>query len=345
MAPAATAADLNKAIPFLLDKRHIHNAVVAVIKPDQPIFTSSYDRNPKVAAVTAQTKFRLASLSKVVTAAAVNKLIENGKLQPTTTIFEIFNESDYEVKDKRSETITIQDLLNMTAGFDDRRSRDPVLLPFANKVVAGSADPFEATLKYVLRRNLRSAPGSKYAYSNFSYDLLAKIVEKKTAKDFVDFAREELGISSLTVARTALADLRDDEARYFTFEGDKLNPYTRANLEDHIGSIGLCATAADVALLAKNRHTGGATPGNRLQKPNLKRWSNSNKWFAGGWEVTATPAGYALFKDGSLPGTRTFAGVNPDGTAWAVLFNGRPKWKKGDPFGASVRNLMHDFKS
>jgi CubicO group peptidase (beta-lactamase class C family) len=345
IAVPALAADLNETIPQLLQKWNIQNASVAVLKPNKPEFVAAYDLNAAEHHVTADTRFRIASVSKVVTAAAINKMIDDGQLTLATKLFDVFPEKNYAIKDARVKSIAVGDLLNMTAGWNDGRKRDPILNPRAGTIVPAGADSFEETFKYMLNRRLKNPPAEKYSYSNFSYDVLAKIIELKSGKTYAEFVSDSLGMKNCVPGKTNKEDLppEPEEARYFTFDGDKLNPYTRANLEEHVGSLGVCTTALELARLAANQHVGGVTPPVRFQRPDIERWRQSYQWFASGWEVAVTPAGYTLFKDGSLPGTRAFTGVNADGTAWAVLFNGRPKWKKGDPFGTAVRAMMRDF--
>jgi N-acyl-D-amino-acid deacylase len=294
--------------------------------------------------------FRIASVSKPITAAAVLNLVHEGKLSLNSKVFDIL--SEYTPRDAAARDITVGELLDMTAGWNKAKSGDPILEPLmsraARKMNVTRPPDFDATIRYVLRRKLDFKPGTKFAYSNFEYGLLGKIVEKITGRPYANFVRESVfapaGVS-LFEARTREVDRLADEVAYYAptekdrrsfFKGDPRKvpaPYARAYLEQDLPMLGWAATAPQLALLldyilrdASTRETICATGKSR---------------FSMGWEVKHTPSGACeFFRDGTLPGTRAFVGRTADGVTWVALFNARPTQKIPDPFAREFRQIM-----
>jgi CubicO group peptidase (beta-lactamase class C family) len=117
------------------------------------------------------TMFALASCSKPITAMAIMKLVEGGKLTLETPAFAFLGIRD--TADPRSAGITIEDLLNHSSG-----------LP--HDVPAGTDDPMN-TARAAARVQLRFAPGTNQAYSNAGFNVLGAIVEKASGRRYIDF--------------------------------------------------------------------------------------------------------------------------------------------------------------
>lgn len=124
----------------------------------------------------ADTKFRIASVTKQFTAALVLQLVEEGKIRLDAHI------TDY-LPDYRKDTggkVTIHQLLNHTSGIPDYKnvSSNPYSpADFAKKHVSGDFE-FE--------------PGAKYRYNNGGYSILGAIIEKVTGKSYETVLRERI---------------------------------------------------------------------------------------------------------------------------------------------------------
>jgi CubicO group peptidase (beta-lactamase class C family) len=128
------------------------------------------------------TRFPLASVSKVVTAAALHA--EGGRLPLSTAITNALPELAW--ADERGRHITLRQLLSHTAGLDDI---DPVAwaddaavddLAHARAVAAFAARPFLAL------------PGERYAYSNAGYDVAGLALARSAGTSFETAARERV---------------------------------------------------------------------------------------------------------------------------------------------------------
>lgn len=117
----------------------------------------------------------IASISKQFTAAAIMKLVEQGKLKINDRISK-YIENVPETKAK----ITIHNLLTHNAGFKRHLGRDEETL---NK------DDF---IHKALNLPLAFGVGEKYHYSNIGYSLLAFIVEKLSGQDFETYLFDNL---------------------------------------------------------------------------------------------------------------------------------------------------------
>lgn len=131
--------------------------------------------------ITTSTNFRLASITKQFTAAAILLLKEEGLVDLDWTLTEIFDDFP-----EYGETITLTHLLNHSSGIKDyeefvldtgvnNQIRDAGVLNIAKEQTDGY-----------------SLPGEKYQYSNTAYAILAMVVEKYSEMDFPTFLNERI---------------------------------------------------------------------------------------------------------------------------------------------------------
>ena len=152
------------------------SGAILIAKDGRVILTKGYGKlGPRGGAVTADTVFDLASVTKQLTAAAVLKLEMQGALSTSDRISKYLPDVP---KDK--EQITIHHLLTHTAGVPDD--------------VGGDYDvaPRDATVQKILSAPLESVPGEKYSYSNAGYSLLAALIERISGAAWGDFANQYL---------------------------------------------------------------------------------------------------------------------------------------------------------
>lgn len=143
---------------------------------------------------TADTKFRIASVTKSFTSTLVFQLIEQGKLKLDGKL------TDYlpEYPKAKGEKITINHLLSHTAGLRDsgdfpRNSNDfPAIVA---KINAGFVTTDEL-VKMISGYELLFEPGAKYRYSNDGFTLLGAIIERVAGKPYEDVLKEQILIPS-----------------------------------------------------------------------------------------------------------------------------------------------------
>lgn len=168
--------------------------------------------------------YRLASVSKLVTAIAVMKLHEDGKLDLDEKVFGpdgILNDKEYlNYKDKRVEDITIRQLLTHTAGWS-RRNGDPMFMPHqvARKTRTQLPVEVESIIEFALSRNLNYKPGSRYSYSNLGYAILGEIIEVRSGiayEDYVNLAiLNPIGVYNMQLGRSFDDEKANHEVSYY----------------------------------------------------------------------------------------------------------------------------------
>jgi CubicO group peptidase (beta-lactamase class C family) len=177
-------------------------------------------------------RFLLASCSKIFTAAAIQSLYDARTVTPTTAAYPLLGFSH--PADLRSDTITIQQLLDHTGGYDDSATGsgfDPTysMCQIALSENAGSTSPVNrlGIARYMYARPLDFAPGTNYKYSNYGYLLLSAIVEHVSGMDFFDYVQKTLlqpaGITEVLLSST-LASQRATNEEICEDEGLGLSP-------------------------------------------------------------------------------------------------------------------------
>jgi CubicO group peptidase (beta-lactamase class C family) len=127
-----------------------------------------------------QTQFRIGSLTKQFTAAAILKLQEQGLLNVQDPVALYL--PDY----PHGEQITIHQLLTHTAGIPNYERR-PDLPQVVQAPIA--LDDLIATFS---NQPLQFAPGQQYQYSSSGYVVLTKIIEIVTGRSYADYLESEL---------------------------------------------------------------------------------------------------------------------------------------------------------
>ena len=159
-------------------------------------------------------KMRVASMTKPVVQAAIKTLITDGKLKADDLVFPVLDLGQYkEAKgcDERWQRVTIQHLLDHKGGWDRDKSGD---FTFDTQI----ADTFrvkpnemipEHVMRYGMTRKLDFEPGERYAYCNYGYILLVRVIEKVSGQKFMDY----LHATVCKVAETPSFSLSSSDAR------------------------------------------------------------------------------------------------------------------------------------
>lgn len=156
--------------------------------------------------------FRLASVSKVITAAAICQLVDRGKLKFDDNLLDILKYKNLPAKmDPRWKQIKVVYLYTHSAGFDRDASGDPMFksIDIARSLHVPSPPSRDQVIRYMLQQPLDFEPGSKESYSNFGYLLLGRVIEKISGKPYDKYVSEELlkplGITEMRLGKTLTA--------------------------------------------------------------------------------------------------------------------------------------------
>ncbi|MBP8261960.1 MAG: beta-lactamase family protein [Verrucomicrobia bacterium] len=283
--------------------------------------------------------FRIASLSKPITAVAVLHLVEAGKLRLDEKVVEVLDLAPVKGKtmDQRLPKVTILHLLQHLGGWDRAKSYDPMFRD--RRFAAALRVPLPiGTADIIACMNgepLQSEPGTTYAYSNYGYCLLGRVIEKRSGMTYEEYVRQEilapLAIRNMRIGKSRLAERFPGEVQY---EGER--PYGGFRVENLDAHGGWLASAVDLARFVAalddpNHHPAlsAASIERMFALPeNLagKDYQLGDSYYACGWQVRDYGNGQRnTWHTGSLPGTYTFLARWRSGIGCVVLFNQRGK--------------------
>ncbi|KAF1929737.1 beta-lactamase/transpeptidase-like protein [Didymella exigua CBS 183.55] len=252
-------------------------------------------------------KFLLGSVSKAFTYAATDHLISTGLLNLSTPVYPLLGYNA--PADPRALNITVQHLLDHTAGYDRSMSPD---LGFIFTMVAQSLNQSTpATLRqlieYVYERPLDFTPGERSVYSNYGTMLLSYVMKNLTGESYESYIQKNV-LNGLevelypTAAELHQNDSIVQESKYTSFSA--LTPLSQVQVsdvfggdgsikEEAIGAFGLKASAATISQFLGSHAAYGI--GGRQD------WTN---------------------RDGSVSGARALA-YSLSELDWAIMLNTR----------------------
>lgn len=328
--PGLSAFDA--AVIELLEKWKIPGASLAVAKDGRLILARGYGYadTGRMKPVTPDLRFRVASLSKSLTAAAIMKLVENGKLSldaPAVPLLGDWAPAPGDVADARIYDITVRHLLLHRGGWNREISGDP---SFDSRAYINDPD-CRGIMRAELTRKLDFAPGSSFAYSNTGYCILGRIIERVSGLAYEDFVKryilEPAGVDRMGLTRRA--EFHGDEPIYYQTPGSSLSPYESLALDALDSFAGWVARPADYLryFLALDGCCGPSilsrqSVAQMLAAPPAPK--HPANWYGLGVRVQARSGGLDLWHHGSMPGTQAEIVLSRERVAWMIAFNARP---------------------
>jgi CubicO group peptidase (beta-lactamase class C family) len=288
--------------------------------------------------LTVSNLFRIASVTKPITSTAIFTLIERDKLRQHDKVFgpgavlgTRFGKPPYK---QWVEEITIDHLLTHTCGGWDNSSNDPM---FENP----GMDHAQLIAWTLETKPLKNPPGTHFAYSNFGYCVLGRIIEQITRRPYSDFVHEEIlgrcGVGDMRISGNALKEGAPEEVIYYDQNGDSPYDMNITRMDSHGGWL---ATPRDLVLFLN--HVDGLKSTPNILKPETIKWMTTpspvNSGYARGWAVNSANN---WWHSGSLPGTTTIMVRTASGFCWAALTNTR---RTGQPdIGLALDNMVWDM--
>ena len=275
-------AALGPALQQFVDRGELAGAVAVVGRASGTLATVAVGQRTLDPAtpMTADTVFRIASMTKPITAMGVMMLLDDGKIasidDPVEKYLPEFR-GQMLVKSRTPTTltlvkperpITLKDLLTHTSGLPG--SYPPGIAARYNKRTLTLA---ETTLA-ISQQPLQFAPGSKWSYCNAGIDTLGRVVEVASGKSYEAFLQERLfkplGMRDTTSKPTP--ELLARLAPVYDLKGGKLTPAAPGFIDALPAAVhpipcgGLVSTAADIARLYRCLLNGGQLDGTRVIK-------------------------------------------------------------------------------
>lgn len=362
----ARMVSFDREMEAFLKERNIPGGSLAVVKDRRLVYARGYGfaNRERQETVEPTSLFRIASISKPITSVAVMKLAEQGKLKLDDRAFSYIDLKPLLLgnarPDERLQAITIRQCLQHTGGWDRDQSFDAMFKPVEFARNLGKPSPASAAdvIRNMLGLPLDFAPGQRYAYSNFGYCVIGRVIEKITGLPYDQFVKEAIlapsGITRMRIGATLESLRADGEVHYYTPDDQRIDsvfskypgkvawPYGGFHLEAMDAHGGWIASAVDLMRFAaalddqqrspllkpasfQELYSPPATPVSRDEQGRLK-----DAYYGLGWNVRpiqGRPGKANYWHTGSLPGTRTLLVRRWDGLSWAVLFNQRQDLK------------------
>lgn len=299
----------------------------------------------------ADTFVALASVSKVLTAQTILKLVEGGRIKLSDRVFGWFRELTPPPgmrEDPRLSEITIEMCLHHTGGWDRKTSGDPSGWgPRISRALRLDRPPLPLEMiRYMKGVPLDFAPGTRQVYSNFGFVLLGGVIAAVTRQAYPDAIRQ------LTLQPMGATGIRLDSEppQYNPGEAHRYiagseHPVPGGNPRMVMASGGWQANCVDMARVMT------AIDGSRTGTPFLSPPMfhamlqpapgivppSPAHWMGLGWDMVQSfpdPASadgkrYSWGKDGGLGGIQTYVEHLAIGANFVLLFNSAPQGEEG----------------
>jgi CubicO group peptidase (beta-lactamase class C family) len=344
IAPGEREAMAEVATSFM-KKYNVSGLSVAIARAGHFVYQQPFGMADRQAGkrLTSSHLFRIASVTKPITSVAIFTLIEQGRLRLNDRIFgkSAVLGTDYGTPPYKQYVtdITLEHLLTHTCGGWQNDGSDPMFrFPKMDH-----AQLISWTLDH---EALTHRPGEHWAYSNFGYCVLGRVIEKTTRQPYRDFVRESIlarcGINCMRIAGNTLRERAPNEVIYYGQGGE--DPYDM-NVERMDSHGGWLATPSDLVRFLT--HVDGfATISNILRKETIKVMTepcSANSGYAKGWLVNSARN---WWHNGSLPGSTTIMVRTSSGFCWAALTNTRSySGNIGGDLDQMVWEMVHKIKS
>jgi CubicO group peptidase (beta-lactamase class C family) len=319
--PTATdvAAAVERLVPQFLSNDGPSAVSIAVVRNGDTLRTGGWgqaDRKNRIMA-TAVTTYRIGSITKQFTAAAILRLVERRRLGLEDRV-------DSHLPDVPDawRSVTIEQLLNHTSGIPDfteigerwTRHWKDAMLP------AG-------LLSLVARDKLAFAPGSAWQYSNTGYVLLGMVVERMYGQPYKDVIESEFS-RPLALGHTRVCE--DDagangQAIGYARDGNSFDVAGYRHVSHWFGGGGLCSTVADLASWNAALHGGRVLAPETVKMMTTPRGAAVGRGYGFGVMSTVVSGHREISHSGQFAGFSAFNAWYPEqALSVTVLTNTAP---------------------
>jgi len=345
----------------MMSQLEIKGVSVAIAKDGRLVYAKGfgYADAEKKEKVQPYHMFRIASVSKLVTAVAIMKLNEEKKIKLQDKVFGeegILNDKKFQdIQDERAKNIEILHLLHHTGGWRNRFRSDPMFRPLeiAEFMKVKSPPSIETLIQFMLGENMVAEPGDFYDYSNFGYCLLGYIIEKVTGKTYENYLLENilkpLRVERMRIGKNQFLRRFAGEVKYYDHKpekkrlsiyntGDSVSRvYEGTNIEGLNAAGGWIASPIELIRLV-NVIDGWDNPKDILNKKSIERMitpEDSLENMVIGWKEVNEER---WLRTGSLIGTGIVVMRQSNGITWVLVTN-TSSWR-GPRFSYDIMAAM-----
>jgi CubicO group peptidase (beta-lactamase class C family) len=321
---------IDRAIKRFMFEHDIRASSVAIARSGVVIGTRGYTwAMPDYSITQPGTLFRVASVSKTFTCAAIDHLVTTGALSLDTHAFPYLGITQLPLipADRDINSITVKHLAMRQSGLKDDVEGE---IRSIAKLFGTVSRPTRAqVLQYIFGTPLVARPGTGDNYSNPAFTVLTAIVEKASGLSFIDYLRRALltplGIDDVHVGGTAASLRRADEVA--TYDAAGVSP-SHVDLAD-----GATAPDAHGGMFALDQDVGAG--GLIMSTATIARFLGTHAvWNMGPREVGG--------RYGRFAGTGAVAVSRADGVDFAVAFNREIEYPDYDALVARIQSILDD---
>ncbi len=289
--------------------------------------------------------FRLASVSKTLTAVCILRLCQEGKLNLEEKVFAPGGPLASLYPGKHvpgADDIRVIDLLTHRPGWTNYTTgTDPVFT--GDSRFAGKS--LQKRVEYILGNvQLSYSPGTYYSYYNLGYCILGQVIEQVSGKSYETYLREVAalaGANDIWLSNTLKSKRRSNECIFYSQDG--AYPYDN-NMEVASACGAVIASAADMARILLAIDYGSDTPGildsSWLDKMYTNYTSTGKGGYGLGWWIGHNGwSNWAAWHTGSLSGSATLWVRGNNGVNGVILCNSR---SSRDTFDTGMSDTLDD---
>lgn len=301
--------------------RHLPGIAVGVVADQELIWTAGFgfaDTDKKVP-MTPQTKFRMASHSKLFTATAVMQLREQGKLRLDDPVSKYL--PWFQVKSAESEdpSITIEELLTHSSGLPREAGSHWTTFEF----------PTTNQLRAVMaERQAPFSPEVRWKYSNLAYSVAGLVIEAVSGQTWADYVQQHiyqpLSMTSSSVDQD-VSGLAVGYGRQMPDGTRGVNPFIDAR--GMAAATGITSTVEDMAKFVSAQFRKGRMGGRQILSTGSLREMHRVRVLENNW-TQGTAIGFAVRRErdkvyvshgGSYPGYQTQTLLWLDGKVGVIV--------------------------
>jgi CubicO group peptidase (beta-lactamase class C family) len=339
LAPA-TRKEIENAVAKFMALNSVPGISVAVVKNGEYVWSAGFgmaDLENSVPA-TSQTLYRLASLSKPITAVAAMQLWQQSKLDldvPVQKYCPAFPE-------KSEGPITTRELLGHMAGIRHYHL-GPVLDPQVGST-KHLKDPIQDGLDFFKNDPLVSKPGAEFHYSTYGYSLIGCVIEGASGGKYVDY------VTKAVLAPAGMNSTQVDDRfaviahRTRFYQKDESGHVANSDFLDSSYKIpggGWLSTAEDMA------HFEVAMMNDTLVKRSTRdmmwtvRFNKNGKGYGLGWGAIKQDDTVTMAHGGDQQGSSTFIAIVPEQKLGIVVLTNMEEVDK-ESLGKDLLKILQD---
>ncbi|MEW9527059.1 serine hydrolase domain-containing protein [Microbispora sp. NPDC049125] len=339
----ASLAGFDTVVKNFVKARKITAAQLAIMKNGKIVLARGYrynDYSRALPTVSPTSLFRIASLSKNITATAIMRLVQDGKLSLSAKVTQLLGLTP---ADARMGQITVLRLMQHLGGWDSAVSGDLLWLDHTISASLGVPLPIGHAdiMRYATARKLDFDPGTKMVYNNYGYMLLGRIIEKVSGMSYESYVKtkllQPLGITRMRLGKSLRSEAAPGEIAYESQYTNKSvvdtsgttvpYPYGGFNMPNQDANGGWLASGVDLvrwtlALDKPGTVLNTTSIAKLIAKPEIGVNENGS-WYGGGLWVRQVTGHVNTWHSGSMPGTFTYLARLQNGFSYAALFNRR----------------------